>query len=96
MTLDNDTVEPIAYPLLFLDGEKGYHFTKHSNLISFKRYVSQRLLRPESTMLCGFLEAPDSTYSRGLRVNRFQILSRTAQVHINTYNYIAFVYLISI
>jgi hypothetical protein len=75
MSLDNDCVEAIAYPLLFLEGEKGYNFTAHKKLISFNRYVCQRLLRPEEIENASFLTTNDY-----LRVNRFQLLARLMQV----------------
>ena len=75
MSLDNDCVEAIAYPLLFLEGEKGYNFTEHKKLISFNRYVCQRLLRPEVIENASFLTTNDY-----LRVNRFQLLARLMQV----------------
>ena len=82
MSLDNDCVEAIAYPLLFLEGEKGYNFTAHKKLISFNRYVCQRLLRPELDINGSFLttNTPYGDYTLSVRVNRFQLLARVMQV----------------
>jgi hypothetical protein len=78
-TLDNDFVEAMAYPLIFLEGEKGYSFKNHSKIINFKKYLCQRLLRPERTIEDDFLLAKN-TKNEDIRVNRFNILSRVAQV----------------
>jgi hypothetical protein len=78
-TLDNDFVEAMAYPLIFLEGEKGYSFNNHSKIINFKKYMCQRLLRPERTIEGDFLLAKNIK-NEDIRVNRFQILSRVAQV----------------
>ncbi len=79
MSLDNDCVEAIAYPLLFLEGERGYNFTAHKKLISFNRYVCQRLLRPELNKNFSFLKV-QTFDGNAVRVNRFQLLARVMQV----------------
>ena len=84
-TLENDFVEAMAYPLIFLEGEKGYSFKNNKSIINFKKYMCQRLLRSERTLEGDFLMAKNLK-NELIRVNRFQILSRVAQVFLSSIN----------
>ena len=43
-------IEPLSYPLLFMDGEDGWG-DEDKEVISFRHYMSHRMLMPEKAII---------------------------------------------
>jgi hypothetical protein len=79
--MTSEHMEPLAYPLLFLHGERGWGADIRKS-IQFRPYLKTRLLMPERTVSGELLLCRNTLDTRDIPVNRFQLLSRLGQTYL--------------
>jgi hypothetical protein len=78
----SNLLEPLGYPLFFVNGENGWSWKHDRKLIDLRSYICSKIFIPEKDKHNNFILRRNKLNTKDLKVNRFNICCKLLQQYL--------------
>ena len=78
----SNLLEPLGYPLFFVNGENGWSWKHDRKIIDLRSYICSKIFIPEKDEHNNFILRRNKLNTKDLKVNRFNICCKLLQQYL--------------